>query len=130
MHQRTPDPAHARSLVEAAEKEMGYVEKLNPTPDAASTIIRGIYENFRRLGAALLLLQGKQGDHEESIDELTKLTINTSRPLRALDNLRRLRHEINYKGYQPTEADLADVLSIKNACWTPVLQEVKRAVSA
>lgn len=129
MHDLIPDPAHAKSLISAAEDEMKYIETLQPSLNSASTIIRGVYENFRRLGAALLLIQGKKGNHEESIDALTKLKVTTSRPLQALINLMRLRHNINYKGYQPTEADLTDVLSIKNSCWKPVLEEAQSLVN-
>jgi hypothetical protein len=60
---------------------------------------------------------------------LTELPAATQRPIQALDNLRRLRHDINYQGYQPTPADLDDVISIKKACWKPVLEEVKRIIN-
>jgi len=129
MRPRVPDKAKAKSLVQASESEMAYIETLNPKPEAASTIIRGIYENFRRLGEAVLIMQGFEGDHEETINALTLLPAKTTRPIQALDNLRRLRHDINYQGYQPSQADLDDVLSIKKACWKPVLDEVKRHIN-
>jgi hypothetical protein len=126
---RIPDIAQARSLVEAAEQEMLYLDTLKPTLDGAQTIIRGIYENFRRLGKALLSLQGISGSHEDSITALTSLRdVKTSRPIQAIDNLRTLRNNINYLGYHPSQADLDDVISIKKACWVPVLSEVKKLV--
>ncbi|HII88776.1 MAG: hypothetical protein QT07_C0005G0005 [archaeon GW2011_AR16] len=128
MRKRVPDKAQARSLILASEQEMIYLDTLTPTVEGASTIIRGIYENFRRLGEALLLLQGWEGDHEDSIQALTALQVKTNRPIYVLDNLRRLRHDINYMGYQPSADDLADVLSIKKECWKPVLEEVKKRV--
>lgn len=123
---RVPDKAKARSLIDASEQEMGYLDTLVPTVQAASTIIRGIYENFRRLGEALLTLQGLEGDHQQCIQALTNLPAKTNRPIYVLDNLRRLRHDINYIGYQPSEDDLTDVLSIKKECWESVLEEVKK----
>ena len=128
MRKRVPDPAHSRSLMQASEAEMNFIEKIKPTTEAASTIIRGIYECFRRLGAALLLIQGLEGDHEQSIAELTKLIVPTKRPLLVLENLRKLCHDINYRGYIPSQADLEDVLSIQKACWAPILKEVKKTI--
>ena len=128
MRKRTPDRSQARSLVEASEEEMTYVNTLSPTLQGASTIIRGIYENFRRLGEALLLIDGREGDHEECVAVLVALRVTTTRSLPVLDNLRRLRHDINYRGYRPSLADLDDVLSIRDACWKPILEEVKKRI--
>jgi len=129
MRKRTADKAKAQSLISASEKEMEYLESLSPTKEAASTIIRGIYENFRRIGEALLIAKGLEGDHEETIKELTLLPVKTERPIQVLDNLRRLRHDINYQGYQPSQADLDDIISIKKTCWRPVLQEAKQRIN-
>lgn len=126
---RVPDIAQARSLVEAAEQEMSYLDTIKPTLDGAQTLIRGIYENFRRLGKALLSLKGISGSHEDAITALTSLKdVKTSRPIQAIDNLRTLRNNINYQGYRPSQADLDDVISIKKACWAPVLTEIKKVV--
>jgi len=129
MRKRVPDSAKVKSLILASEAEMAYIDTLEPSQEAASTIIRGIYENFRRLGEALLLNKGLEGDHEESMKILTSLPVNTSRPIQVLDNLRRLRHDINYQGYLPSQADLNDVLSIKQACWNPILNEIRRQIT-
>jgi hypothetical protein len=126
IRKRVPDVAKAKSLIHASENEIKYLDTLEPKIEAASTIIRGIYENFRRLGEAILLIQGWEGDHEECINALIKLPVKTERPIQVLDNLRRLRHDINYQGYQPSKADLDDVLSIKKACWKSILEKIKK----
>lgn len=128
MRTRVPDTAKIRSLIEASEKEIDFLGTLVLKQEAGSTIIRGIYENFRRLGEALLLHDGFEGDHEETINALIQLPAKTTRPIQVLDNLRRLRHDINYKGYQPSMADLEDIVSIKDNCWKPVLKAVKEKI--
>jgi hypothetical protein len=116
-------------MINAAMAEVEFLKKLPARPEAASTIIRGIYENFRMLGDALLRAQGLEAtDHKPMVDALIKLPAKTKRPLQVLDNLRTLRHNINYKGYRPTEDDLRDALSILEACWDAVLAEVKKKV--
>ena len=52
----------------------------------------------------------------------------TKRPIQVLDSLRRLRHDINYRGYQHSQADLDDILSIKEACWKPILDKVSEII--
>jgi predicted amino acid dehydrogenase len=130
MRKRVPDNALARSLLQASTNEMKFIETLTPSEEAASTIIRGIYENFRRLGEATLALQGYEGDHEEAINALIQLPVKTERPIQTLDNLRRLRHDINYRGYQPSLADLDDVISIKNCCWKKILHYIQELVNS
>jgi len=130
---RTPDAPKARSLVKSAELEMDFLDTLEPTTKSAQTIIGRIHENFRKLGEALLIAQGKQVESEHSghqlcVDALINLKITTSRPLQVLDNLRKIRNDINYNGYMPSMADLEDVISIKNSCWKPILEEIKKNI--
>ena len=129
---RVPDKEQAKSMIKAAMTEISYLKTLPPRPEAATTIIRAVYENFRMLGDALLRSQGSESTgndaHKEMIDALLQLPVKTKRPLQVLDNLRTLRHNINYKGYQPTKDDLDDVLSMLDSCWEPLLAEVKRQV--
>lgn len=128
MRQRVPDVALARSLVEASIQEMKYLDTLTPTEENAATLIRGIYECFRRLGAALLVLDGFDGDdHDACINALLGLHIQkTNRSIHVLGNLRDLRHNINYRGFIPSLADAEDVVSMKKSLWKPIVDEVKK----
>ena len=70
---------------------------IEPTEESGSTIIRNIYESFRMLGNALLISKGIESqDYITQINELLKTKVSTSRPINLIDNLRRLRHNINY----------------------------------
>ena len=73
------------------------------------------------LGDALLIAQGiKSEDHILPIRELLKLKVKTSRPIYLIDNLRRLRHNINYYGYSPKLVEVVDVVSIAKSCFKPL----------
>src|SRR3989344_7717253 len=100
MREKHLDAKNAKSILEAAEKQMKYTLTLVPTEESAFNIVRNIYECFRMVGEALLISKGIQSqDHIEPIIEITNLNINTSRPIRVVDNLRRMRNDINYRGY-------------------------------
>jgi len=104
---------------------MDFTLSLEVTEEAGATIIRNIYEGFRMLGDALLVAKGiKSTDHIMPIKELLKLQVSTSRPIRLIEGLRQLRHNINYYGYSPKLVEVEDVISIAKSCFNPLLDGV------
>ncbi|MBI3037285.1 hypothetical protein HYY73_06085 [Candidatus Woesearchaeota archaeon] len=134
IKRRTPDKAKAKGMVFAAEIDMAFISGLPVTTKAAQSIIRGIYENFRILGDALLTAQGFKAEgidhHTQMIDALVKLGIKTTRPLLLLDELKKMRHQINYNGYVPTENDVKYVIELKESFWADILCEVKKQIES
>ena len=121
-----PDRKNALSILEAAEREMKYTLSLNVNDESAFNIIRNIYECFRMLGDASLVAKGLiSQDHVEQIRELEKMPVKTERPIRLIDSLRKLRHNINYYGYTPKKIEAEDAISLAKACFNPLLQHIK-----
>ncbi len=129
---RTPDKAKAKGMVFAAEMDMDFISQLPAETKSAQSIIRGIYENFRILGDALLTAQGFKAagtdHHTQMIDALIKLDVKTMRPLLLLNELKKIRHQINYNGYVPTEKDVRYVIELKESFWNNILSEVKKQI--
>ena len=124
---KRPDKKNALSIINAAEKEIEYTLKLIINKEAAFNIIRNIYECFRMLGDALLISKGiVSKDHIEQIKELETVQIKTQRPIKVIDTLRRIRHNINYYGYIPSELEAEDAVSIAKSCFFPLLEEIKK----
>ncbi len=129
MRQKKPDKKNALSIVEAAKNDMEFTLSLKVTEASGSTIVRNIYECFRMLGDALLVARGIEStDHVMQIKELMGLKVSTMRPLGVLDNLRRLRHNINYNGYKPTIPEVKDAIKIAEGCFEPILREVLKLI--
>lgn len=132
MNQRIKhhDKKNALSIVNAAEKEMQFTLKQPVTEESSFNIIRNIYESFRMLGDARLIARGiVSQDHIEQIKELETMQVKTERPIKLIDSLRKLRHNINYYGYIPTKAEADDAVSIAHACFYPLLREIKKELS-
>ncbi|MEK6900512.1 MAG: hypothetical protein AABX05_05290 [Nanoarchaeota archaeon] len=130
MRQKRPDKKNALSIVEAAKNDLKFTLSLKVTEASGSTIIRNIYECFRMLGDALLVSKGIESiDHVTQIKELMDLKISTTRPLGVLDNLRRLRHNINYYGYKPAILEVHDTIEIAESCFEPLLKEVLKQLN-
>ena len=127
--QKHPDKKNAASILEAASQQMKYTLTLESNDDSAFNIIRNIYECFRMLGDALLVSRGiEYVDHAEQIKMLENLRIQTERPIQLVDNLRRMRHNINYYGYTPKKIEADDAILVAKACFEPLFNAVKQKI--
>ena len=126
---KVPDKKNALSIIEASKKDMSFTLSLKPSESSGATIVRNIYECFRMLGDALLVAKGiKSEDHIAPIQELLKMKVDTARPIYLIDNLRRLRHNINYYGYSPKLVEVQDVISLAKSCYNPLLEAVLKEI--
>ena len=131
MRKKIPDKKNALSIIESSEREIKFTLSLKISEEAGSTIVRNIYESFRMLGDAILISKGvKSEDHKTPINELLKLNVKTSRPINLIDNLRRLRHNINYYGYKPSLIEVEDAVSIAKSCFNPLLKETLKIINS
>ncbi len=129
LRQKHPDKKNALSLLDASSRQMNYTLTLEPNDNSAFNIIRNIYECFRMLGDALLIVKGIESqDHLAPINELMKVNVETSRSITIIDSLRRMRHNINYYGYSPKKAEADDAISLAKACFQPLFEIVKKEV--
>lgn len=126
---KRPDKKDALSIINAAKRDMEYTLSLEVNEKSGATIIKNIYECFRMLGDALLVIKGIESqDHLAPINELLKIKVNTARPIGSIGNLRILRHNINYYGYSPRIEEVLDVASLAKGCFKPLLEAVKDEV--
>jgi len=126
---KRPDHKNAKSLVLAAKDEMDFTLSMPINEKSASTIIRNVYESFRMIGDALLISKGiSSQDHVECINELLKLKIEAKRPTGILNNLRILRHSINYYGYKPKLDELKDTLALAKTLFPPIYSSVLKKI--
>lgn len=124
---KRPDKKNAISIINAAERELNYTLKLQINEESAFNIIRNIYECFRMLGDARLISKGVVSqDHVEQIKELEQIEVKTNRPVKVIDTLRRIRHNINYYGYIPSKTEAEDAISIAKECFYPLMNAIKK----
>jgi len=129
MREKIEDKQKALSIIESARKDLEYTLTLKVSVDSANTIIRNVYESFRMLGEALLISKGiSTSDHIMMINEIINLNIETSRPLNLLDNLRRLRHSINYYAYRADKEEALNIINLAKVNFNAVFIEVKKII--
>jgi hypothetical protein len=128
---KRPDIKNALSIIEASKREMNFtLSSIKVSEESGTTIIRNVYESFRMLGDALLTAKGISAiDHVEQIKELLKLNVRTNRPIQLIDNLRQLRHNLNYYGYRPSLIEVEDVISLAKNCFNALYLETNKIVN-
>ena len=126
---KRPDVKNALSILNAAKRDVDYALSLEISEQSGSTIIRNVYEGFRMLGDALLVKKGiKSQDHLLPLKELSKVKVETKRPLSLIETLRILRHNTNYYGYKPKIPEVADYVDFAKKVFYKTFDEVKRIV--
>jgi hypothetical protein len=129
MRYKRPDNKNALSIIESAKKTMDYTLTLDVNEMSAITISRNIYECFRMLGDAILVNLGiSSDDHILPLKEISKLEIDSKRPISSVENLRRLRHNINYYGYNPSLAEVNDSISLAKECFYKSYEKIKKGL--
>lgn len=126
MRYKIPDKKNALSIIEAAKKNMDFTLTLEINDSSAPTIIRNIYECFRMLGDAILSSKGiKSDNHILPIKEISSINIQSERPISAVENLRLLRHNINYYGYLPRKEEAKNSVSFAESCFYKAYTKIK-----
>jgi len=126
LRYKRPDKKNALSIIEAAKRDMKFTLSLKVNEESAATIARNIYECFRMLGDSIMVAEGMQSeDHITPIKELMKINVITLRPINLIENLRGLRHNINYYGYRPSLDEIKDVISVANSLFEPLYDAIK-----
>ena len=126
MKIKRPDRKNALSIIEAAERDLKFALSLPISNQSSATIIRNVYESFRMLGDAILVEEGiKSEDHIAPMKALLQIKVKVDRPLNLIDNLRRLRHNINYYGYKPKISEVENAISIAKALFNPLAKQIR-----
>ena len=131
MRTKHPDKKSAFSLLSASENQMKFTLTISSTNDSAFTIIRNIYECFQMIGKAVLLSEGKVSeDYIESLEAIKSLQVETKRPIQAIDNLRKIRHGINYYGYTPKKEEADDAILLAKEIFKDILNKTKDKINS
>jgi hypothetical protein len=98
-----PDKELANSLIKTALLREKSITFLNPT-EFTTIVIEANYEVIKELRMALLSLDGYRASTHEAMINYLKLKYDrfSTEEILFLDNLRKIRNNINYKGYQVT----------------------------
>lgn len=127
LRQRLPDRERVKSILKSAEINAAVVNKIPMTEDSATVIFREMYESIRQLGDAEWWLLGYEPlNHEVCLEILKEADIKDKVKLNHLARFKKIRNDINYRGFRASVAQAQEILDFWNTCGKEILSMLKK----
>ena len=126
---RQKDLEKIKSIINSAEVNAKATEEIKINENTATLIFREIYESIRQLGDAKLWILGYEPlNHEVSMEILKEFDIKDKVKLNSLDRIKKIRHDINYRGFRASLEQAREILEFWDKCGTEILNQLKKEV--
>ena len=123
---RQKDIEKIKSMIKSAEVNAKVTKDIKINEDTATLIFREIYESIRQLGDAKLWDLGYEPlNHEVSAEILKEFNIINKVKLNSLDRFKKIRHDINYRGFRSSIEQAEEILEFWDKCGTEILKILK-----
>lgn len=130
LRNRQKDLDKIKSMINSSEINAIVTKEIKLNENTATLIFREIYESIRQLGDAKLWLLGYEPlNHEVSIEILKEFDIKNKIKLNSLDRIKKIRHDINYRGFRTSIEQAKEVLEFWEKCGIDILKLLKKEVN-
>lgn len=120
-----------KAMISSAEINAKVTLSIKLDENTATLIFREIYESIRQLGDAKWgFLNFEPGNHEVSMEILKEFNIKDKIKLNSLDRFKKIRHDINYRGFRTSISQTEEILLFWNKCGEEILKMLKKELSA
>ncbi|MBI4447544.1 hypothetical protein HY643_01050 [Candidatus Woesearchaeota archaeon] len=127
IRNRQKDQEKIKSIINSAEVNAKVTKTIKINEDTATLIFREIYESIRQLGDAKWWILGYEPtNHEISIEALKDLEIKEKLKLNSLDRFKKIRHDINYRGFRASISKAEEILDFWNNCGEEIIKILKK----
>lgn len=117
LRPRQPDKERIKSMIRSAKINADIVKSIKLTDDSATVIFREVYESIRQLGDAQWWLLGYEPlNHEVTMEILKEMEIKDKLRLNHLARFKKIRNDINYRGFRASVLQAQEILNFWNAC--------------
>ena len=101
LRKRSPDPARAASLIQAAMDSAAFATATPLNEQTSTGIFKAVYDAFRQLSDARWWQEGYEAfSHKASIDLLKTAPVSEQSRLQQLSRAMDLRNDASYRGYR------------------------------
>ena len=126
---RQQDKEKIRSMINSAEINARVTKDINLNEDTATLIFRELYESIRQLGDAKWWLLGYEpSNHEISMEALKEFDIKEKLKLNSLDRFKKIRHDVNYRGFRATISQAEEILDFWMKCGEEIIKLLKKEI--
>jgi len=127
---RQRDLEKIKSMINSAETNAKVLKSIKLNEDTATIIFREFYESIRQLGDAKWWLSGYEPtNHEISIEALKHLDITEKVKLNFLDRFKKIRHDINYRGFRASIPQAMEIIEFWDNCASDILKILRKEMS-
>src|SRR3989344_6065240 len=127
LRNKQKDLEKIKSMINSAEINARVTKAIKLDNDTATLIFREIYESIRQLGDAKWGLLGfEPGNHEVSMEVLKEFDIKDKIKLNSLDRFKKIRHDVNYRGFRTTRSQSEEILDFWNKCGEEILNILRK----
>ncbi|EFK96347.1 conserved hypothetical protein [sediment metagenome] len=129
LRNRQQDLEKIKSMINSAEVNAKVTQDIETDDNTATLVFREIYESIRQLGDVKLWLIGYEPqNHEVSMEILKEFDIKDKVKLNSLDRLKKIRHDINYRGFRASIGQAEEILEFWNKCGMEILRILKKEI--
>lgn len=130
LRNRQKDLERIKSMINSSEINLIVTKEIKLNENTATLIFREIYESIRQLGDARLWLLGYEPlNHEASIEILKEFDIKNKIKLNSLDRIKKIRHDINYRGFRASIEQAKEILEFWDICGIDILRLLKKEIN-
>ncbi len=129
IRNRQKDIEKIKSMMNSSEINARVTKNIKLNEDSATLIFREIYESIRQLGDAKWWILGYEpNNHEISLEALKELDIKDKIKLNSLERFKKIRNDINYRGFRATIPQAEEILEFWKKCGEEILNLLKKEV--
>ncbi len=124
---RQRDTERIKSILKSAEINAKVAGSIPLDEDSATVIFRELYESIRQLGDAKWWLLGYEPlSHEVSLEILKEIDVKEKVKLNYLTRFKRIRNDINYRGYRASVSQANEIMDFWNTCGKDILNTLSK----
>lgn len=129
LHNKQKDLEKIKSMINSADINAQVTKAISLNDNTATLIFREIYESIRQLGDAKWGLLGfEPGNHEVSMEILKEFDIKNKIKLNSLDRFKKIRHDVNYRGFRTSIPQTEEILDFWNKCGEEILKILRNEI--
>jgi len=126
IRNRQKDSEKIKSMLKSAEINVKVVKSIKLDEETATLIFREVYESVRQVGDAEWWLLGYEPtNHEISLEALKDFEIKNKVKLNSLDRFKKIRHDINYRGFMASVSQAEEIIDFWDKCMEEIIKKIK-----
>lgn len=129
IRDRQRDIEKIKSIINSAEINAKVTKDIKLNENTATLVFREIYESIRQIGDAKWWLLGYEPlNHEISLEILKEFDVKDKLKLNFLDRFKKIRHDINYRGFRTTIFQAEEIVDFWNKCGKEIIKILNKEI--